>query len=154
LIAFHLSKEPSMTKPLDQQLSDLSVRAKRAEDAISSARKETSERVSARREEFRAAAAAAADQVDKDLRSAGTVLEGDWTALRGKVAADITRFKSKVAEKQVEINAIRLADRAARRESEACVAIDFALASIENAKLAVLDAVIADREASAARQPA
>jgi hypothetical protein len=41
----------------------------------------------------------------------------------------------------------RLADRAVRKESEACVAIDFALASIEDAKLAVLDAVIADLEA-------
>lgn len=142
-----------MTKPLDQQLADLSVRAKKAEDAINSARNDTRDRVVARREEFRAAAADAAERVDKDLRSAGASMEGDWTALRGKVAADIDRLKSKVADRQVELNATRLADRASRKESEACVAIDFALASIENAKLAVLDAVIADREAASA-QPA
>jgi hypothetical protein len=147
---FQSPQEPTMTKPLDQQLADLSVRAKKAEDAINSARKETRDRVVARREEFRAAAADAADRVDKDLRSAGASMEGDWTALRGKVAADIDRLKSKVADRQVELNASRLADRASRKESEACVAIDFAVASIENAKLAVLDA---DREAAGA-QPA
>jgi hypothetical protein len=101
---------------------------------------------------FRAGAVAAADQFDHDLQSAGETIEGDWNALRGKAAADIARLKSKVAEKQVERNVTRLADRAARRESEACVAIDFAVASIENAKLAVLDAVIADREAAEAQR--
>ncbi len=114
-----------MMKPLDELLADLSLRARKAEEAISAARKETSDGVTLRREAFRAAAAAAADRVDRDLRSAGTKLEGDWA---------------------------RLADRASRKESEACVAIDFAVASIENAKLAVLDAVIADREAAAVRE--
>jgi hypothetical protein len=141
-----------MPQPLDQQLAALSVRAKNAEDAINSARKEARDRVVVRREEFRVAAAAAADRVDQDLQSAGNAIEGDWNALRGKVTADIARLKSNVAERQVERNVTRLADRAARRESEACVAIDFALASIENAKLAVLDAVIADREAADAEQ--
>ena len=144
---FHpASKEPHM-KPLDQQLSDLSVRAKKAEDAIAEARRETRDRVAARREEFRAAAAAAADRVDQDLKSAGATLEQQWNALREKVTSDINRLRTNIAERQVERNVHRLADRASRKENEACVAIDFALASIEDAKLAVLDAVIAKREA-------
>jgi len=141
-----------MMKPLDELLADLSLRARKAEEAISAARKETSDGVTLRREAFRAAAAAAADRVDRDLRSAGTKLEGDWAALRDKVAADIGRLKSTFAGRQVELDAARLADRVVRRELEACIAIDFAFAAIENAKLAVLDAVIADREAAAVRE--
>ena len=143
-----------MTKPLEELLSDLSLRARKAEEAITTVRHETNDQATLRREQFRAAAAAAADRVERDLRTLGLKIEGDWTAVRSKVAADLARLKSKVSERQAELNAIRLTDRAMRRESEACVAIDFAAASIESAKLAVLDAVIADREASAARQPA
>lgn len=143
-----------MTKPLDQQLSDLAVRAKKAEDAISAARRETRDAVRARREEFRTQAAAAADRVNNDLQAAGDNLASDWSALKSKVAADITRLRTNAADLQVELNAVKLADRAERRETEAGVAIDFAVAAIENAKLAVLDAVIAEDAAASARQNA
>src|SRR4051812_41282628 len=140
-----------MTKPLDELLNDLSLRARHAEDAIGAVRRETHDGVVARREEFRAAAAAAADRVERDLQLVGTRLEGDWTALRRKGTSDLARLKSHVPDRQASLSSSRLVDRVARRESEACVAIDFAFAAIESAKLAVLEAVIADREASAAR---
>jgi hypothetical protein len=138
-------------KPLSEQLSDLSVRAKKAEEAIAATRSETRDRIVARRDEFRASAAAAADRVDQDLKGAGATLEEQWKALKDKVAADLNRLKTNISERQVERSVHRLADRATRKENEACVAIDFALASIEDAKLAVLDAVIAKREADDAR---
>ena len=134
-------------KPLDQQLADLSVRAKRAQEAIADARDETRERISARREEFRTAAVAAASKVDEDLRAAGVAIGNQWANVREKIVADIDHLRSNLAERQVERNVDRLADRADRKETDANVAIDFALASIENAKLAVLDAVIARRDA-------
>lgn len=133
-------------KPLHEQLADLSVRAKKAEDAFTAAKNETRDRILARREETRAAAVAAVNRVNHDLEAAGSTLEEQWNVLRNKVVADINRLKTNITERQVERNVHRLADRAARKESEAGVAIDFALASIEDAKLAVLDAMIANLE--------
>ena len=141
-------------RPLDEQLADLSVRAKQAQDAFEAARRETHDRVVARREEARAAAVAAADRVEKELQAAGASLESQWNALRQKVTADINRLKTTIADKQIERNVHRAADRAVRKENEARVAIDFALATIEDAQLAVLDAVIADREADEVRSSA
>jgi len=141
-------------KPLDEQLADLSERAKQARDAFEAARRETHDRVVARREETRAAAVAAADRVEKELQAAGASLESQWNALRQKVTADINRLKTTITDKQIERNVHRAADRATRKENEARVAIDFALATIEDAQLAVLDAVIADREADEVRSSA
>jgi hypothetical protein len=138
-------------KPLDQQLADLSVCAKQAEDSFAAARKETHDRVVARREKARASAAAFADRVDKDIQAVGDSVAGQWNSLQAKVAADISRLKATYDERQHDRAANRAENRAERLESEAGVAIDFALASIEDAKRAVLDAVAAKLEAQDAR---
>jgi hypothetical protein len=138
-------------KPLDQQLADMSVSAKEAEDDFAAARKETHDRVVARREEARARAAALADRVDKDLQNVGETAAGQWNALQAKVAADIDRLKTAYQQQQHERSVDRVVHRADRLESEAAIAIDFALASIEDAKRAVLDAVAARIEAAEAR---
>ena len=44
-----------MPKPLSEQLTELSVRAKHAEDALAAAKKETRDKVVARKEQARAA---------------------------------------------------------------------------------------------------
>ena len=51
-----------MTKRLSEQLSDLSVRVKSAEDAVAAARKEAHDKVVARRDEARNAAEAAIEK--------------------------------------------------------------------------------------------
>ena len=138
-------------KPLDQQLADMAACAKDAEDAFAAARKETHDRVVARREQARATAAAFADQVDKDIQSVGDWMSGQWSALQAKVAADISRLKENYEQRQHDRSVDRIVHHADRLESEAGVAIDFALASIEDAKRAVLDAVAARIEAAEAR---
>ena len=62
-----------MGRLLSEQLSDLSVRAKNAEDALVAAQKEAHDKVVARREQSRAAVNAAIEKVDQDLRSAGGI---------------------------------------------------------------------------------
>ena len=56
--------EQTMTKPLSEQLADLSVRAKHAEDAFSAAQKEAHEKIEARKQQARAAAATAVEKVN------------------------------------------------------------------------------------------
>ena len=141
-----------MNKPLHEHLADLSERAKKAEDSIRDARRETRDKVAARREEARVAAAAAVDRVNEDIRTFGDAITGQFNALRAKISDDFERLKAQREERQREKSVDRAESRAARKEEEASLAIDFALASIEDAKLAVLDAVIADIEADEVRR--
>jgi hypothetical protein len=136
-------------KPLDQQLADMSACAKEAQDSFAAARKETHDRVVARREQARASAAAFADRVDKEIQDVGDWMSGQWNALQAKVAADISRLKATYDQRQHDRSVDRVVQRADQLESEAAVAIDFALVSIEDAKRAVLDAVVARMEAGA-----
>ncbi len=140
-----------MIKPLSEQLADMSASAKKAEDTIEAARKETHDKIETRREQARAAASAAAAKVDADIKSVGAAVTGQWNALQTKVAADIDRLKEKRVQREHERDVKRAQDRAGRMEKEAEIAVEYAIASIESAKLAVLDAVIANVEVQEAR---
>jgi hypothetical protein len=140
-----------MPKPLSDQFADLSVRAREAENTLAAAQAETRDRLIARREQTRAAAAAAADRVQQDLRDAGIAISEQWNAFKEKVTSDVERLNAKVAERQVERDVQKAADRAARRDVQAAIAIDFAITAVEDAKLAALDAYIANVEADQAR---
>jgi hypothetical protein len=141
-----------MPKPLSQQLSDLAVHAKKAEDAIAAAQKESHDKVMARREQTRAAAAATVDKVNQEFKAVGEAAAQNWNALKTKIAADIDSLKATVAERRQERDMKRAEDHAQKLERQATVAIDYAIASIEQAKLAVLDAVIGRMEAQEGRR--
>src|SRR5216684_2499335 len=115
-----------MAKALSQQLADLSVRAKNTEDAVAAAEKEAQDKIEARKEQARAAAAKATEKVNQEIKSVGDTAVRNWTAVRAKIAADMNALK-------------------------AGVAIDYAIASVEQAKLAVLDAVSSRVEAEQAK---
>jgi hypothetical protein len=141
-----------MPKSMSDRLAELSMRARTVEDAVAAARGEQRAAVLARREQTRADAAAAADRVEQDLRSVGNAIAGQWKALQAKIQDDIERLKTNFADRRVERSVHHAADRAARLETDASIAIDYAAAAIEDAKLAVLDAVLADLEVAHVRQ--
>src|SRR5689334_3703860 len=114
-----------MAKPLSAQLADLSVRAKNAEDAIAVAQKEAHDKVVARRDQAHAAASAAIQKVDQDIKPASDNVVANWNALKAKVAE--------------------------RLEWEASFAINYAVAAIEEAKSAALDAIVGRVEAEKAK---
>jgi hypothetical protein len=143
--------EQNMAKRLSQQLADLSVRAKNAEDAIAGASKEAHEKIEARKEEARAAAAKATEKVKQEIESARDTAVKNWTAVRAKIAADIDSLKASVAQAKHEVDMRHADGHADRLEWEAGVAIDYAVASVEQAKLAVLDAVSSRVEAEKAK---
>ena len=133
---------------LSEQLADLSVRAKHAEDAVSAAQKEAHDKVLARREQARAAATAAAEKVNRDIKSAGDSVKsaGDaaakkWTAFQTKISNDLLSIKEGIAQKKQDLD-VRFAEKHADHlEWEAGLAVDYAIAAVEQAELAVLDAV-------------
>jgi exoribonuclease R len=136
---------------LSEQLSKLAEHAKRAEDAAAEARQEAHDELLARRAELRASAEAAVQQVDNELRSIGDSTAAHWNTLKAKVSGDLQGLKARMAEQKQELDARRAGKRADRLEDEAAFAIDYANASIEQAQLAVIDAIIGRLEAEEAR---
>src|SRR6516162_4124485 len=135
-----------MAKPLSEQLADLSVRAKHAEDAFSTAQKEAHDKLEARKQKARADATTAVEKVNQKIKSENDDAVRDWNAVKAKVAADIAALKANVVE-------VKQADRRADRlEWEAGFAIDYAIASVEQANLAVLDAIDGRVQAELAKQ--
>jgi len=141
-----------MAKKLSEQLADLSVRAKQAEDAVAAAKKETHDKIMSRWEQARADATASTDKVNQQIQSAGDSAAKDWNARKAKIAADMEYLKAKVLRKKHELDARRAESEADNLEWDAGVAIDFAIASVDQAKLAVLDALAGRIRAEEARQ--
>jgi hypothetical protein len=142
-----------MAKRLSEQLAELSVHAKNAEDAVVAAQKEAHEKVVARREQSRAAVTAAIGKVDQDLKSAGTKVSKNWAALQAKVASDLETFKAGIEERKHDRAVKRAENYAERLEDEAAFSIDYAISAIEQAELAVLDAIVGRVEAEQAKAP-
>jgi hypothetical protein len=143
---------------ISEQLADLSAHAKHVEDAVSAAQKEAHDKVMERREQARAAATATIEKVDQNIKAAGDGVKsvGDaaaqkWAALQTKIAGDLQSMKSGIAQKKHDFDARRAENYADNLEWQASLAIDYAIASIEQAELAVLDAVAGRIEAREAR---
>ena len=136
-----------MSKPLSEQLADLSARAKSAEDAVAAAKNEAHDNIVARREQVHSSAAALAEKVNQEIKSAKDASDAHWTSLKAKVAADSDYLKSAVQKEKHQIDVNRAENYADVMEGRAASAIDYAIASVEQAKLSALDAVIARLDA-------
>lgn len=130
-----------MTKQLSEQLADLSVRAKSAEQALDAAEKEAHDKVEARKQQAHAAATKAVEKVNQEVRSANNSATRNWATVKAKIADDMNHLKIDIANKKHGRDVKHAESRADRLEWEAGFAIDYAIASVEQAKLAVLDAV-------------
>jgi len=139
-------------RPLSEQLADLSVRVKNAEDAVAAAEKEAHDKVIAHRDQARAAAVAAIEKINRDMKSVSESAAGSWNALKAKVAADIDAMKAHAAQRKHEADVEIADDQAERQEETAAFSIDYAATSIELAKLAVLDAIVSRARAEALKK--
>ena len=72
--------------------------------------------------------------------------------MKAKIADDMNHLKANIAHDKHEHDVKRAESRADRLEWEAGFAIDYAIASVEQAKLAVLDAVDGRLAAEEAKQ--
>jgi hypothetical protein len=145
--------EATMAKRrLSEQLADLSVRVKNAEDAVAAAEKEAHDKVIAHRDQAHAAATAAIEKINRDIKSVSKSATGSWNALKTKVAADIDAMKAHAAQRKHEADVEIANDQAERQEETAAFSIDYAATSIELAKLAVLDAIVSRAHAEALKK--
>jgi hypothetical protein len=141
-----------MVKPLSEQLAELSVHAKSAEDAAAAAKKETHDKIVARREKVQSAATALTEKIGQQIKSAKDASDSQWVALKAKVAADNDHLKAAVKQGIQKIAADRAENYADVMEGRATSAIDYAIASVELAKLSVLDAILARVDAEATKR--
>ena len=143
-----------MAKQLSEQLADLSVHAKKAEDSVAAAQKETHDKIMSRWEQARSDATVTTEKVNQQIHSVSDNVAKDWNARKAKISADIDALKAKVVHKKRELDA-RLAEKDADRlEWDASLAIDYAIAAVDQARLAVLDAVAGRIQADEARRAA
>jgi len=86
-----------MTKRLSEQLADLSVRAKSAEQALDAAEKEAHDKIAAREEQAHAAATKAVERVNQDVTSADNTATRNRAAVKARIADDTNHLKADIA---------------------------------------------------------
>ena len=128
-------------KALSEQLAELSVHAKSVEDNFAAAQEEAHDKIAARKTEALAAAKTAVENVNKQIKSAGASATRDINALQAKITGDMNALKAYAVEAKHKLDVSRAENRAENLEWDAGIAIDYAIASVEQARLAVLDAI-------------
>ena len=141
-------------KPLSEQLANLSVRAKTAEEAAAGAQTEAHDKVVARVAQAQSAAEEAVQKVNHNIKSASDTASAKWNGLKAKIAADVDDLRSKVAQRKHDLSVKRAANYSQMLDEDASYAIDYAIASIEQAKVAVLDAIAGRIEVEKAKRTA
>ena len=91
------------------------------------------------------------EKVGQQIKSVKDASDSQWVALKAKVAADSDHLKAMVKKGMDKIAADRAENYAEAMEERATSAIDYAIASVELAKLSVLDAILARVDAESAK---
>ena len=85
------------------------------------------------------------------MKSAGDAAAKKWSAFQTKISNDLQSIKEGIAQKKQDLD-VRLAEKHADHlEWEAGVAVDYAIAAVEQAELAVLDALAGRMEVAKTR---
>jgi len=130
-----------MGKPLSEQLANLSAHVKNIEESAAAAKKEAHDKVVARVAQAQTAAEETVQKLNQNIKSASDTTSAKWNGLKAKIAADVDNLKSKVAQRKHDLSVTRAENYAESLDEDASFAIDYAIASVDQAKLAVLDAI-------------
>lgn len=128
-------------QPLSQQLSELSVQAKKAEDRVAKAQSETKERVQQQLEEAHREAEAALDRVQDDIQRASEGTKARSAQLRAKVNADMEGMREDASARRFEFEAWQANNFANDKAADAGAAIGYAIAAVKMAEVATLGAI-------------
>jgi hypothetical protein len=138
-----------MVKPVSEQLSDLSKRAKKAEDEAAAAQQKASADIERREEQIKADAANRKAQLQESASKAQDTVVSTWDGLTTQVQSDVDSLRAKIDFKKYEHDRDKAAQAADDAEDNAVRAINFAFDSIDYAETAVLDAIMARETAEA-----
>ena len=134
-------------KPLSQQLAELSVQAKNAENSITKAQTEAKERLQQKREQARQQTEHALEVVNQQFQQLTGDARTRFEATKFKVNSDFEQLKQRARESKQKLEAWQAANYAEDKETDARIAIDYAIAATKFAELATLDAIDARAQA-------
>jgi hypothetical protein len=137
-------------RPLSELLSEMSDRAKVAEDRTATARNETREQVEARIAKVKADTQRRREEAKAEGAKAEDDLTRHWQSLRAGVREHLDQIRGAIDERRDDHDAKVAVRRADRAEDNAADAIEFALYSIDEAEQSVLEAIDARLVATAA----
>jgi hypothetical protein len=126
---------------LPSNIAELQDLAKRIQEDAEAVRTEAREKLDARREEVRTRLTERMERLDSNLQKAAEKGGQDFLAFREKVKNDRQRLKDKLGERKEAYGAFFADATDEERQLGAAIAIDYAIATIQQARLAVLDAV-------------
>jgi uncharacterized membrane-anchored protein YhcB (DUF1043 family) len=128
-------------------LYDLAERAKVAEDRVSQAKTRSRDQLQAEVDNARETADAHAAQLQESASGAGEKMSQWWAEVQQNWQSHVAKVSSDIEGRKQEHDASRAARKADHAEDDAVAAVDFALAALEEAEYAVLDARLARMEA-------
>ena len=132
---------------LSDQLANPSQRAKEAEEHAAAARDKTKADVENDREMARATAQAQADRLHESADANRARISAWWHDVQRSWSQHVAAVKENIDDRRAEHDVDRANKRADNAEGDAAFAIDYAVAAIEEAEYAVLDASLARMEA-------
>ena len=138
-------------KPLSEQLTELSARAKKAEDDAAAAHAEQRAKIQDRVDKLQADTAARTAKVAAAGAAAKDQAVMQWHTLQQQVKANNDRIRADIDAKKAEHDKARAQRKAERAEDNAAAAIAFAYDAIDYSEAAVLDAVLTRADADAAQ---
>ena len=132
---------------LSDQLTELTARAKEAEDRAAAARDKSKAGLQADVETARASAQERAKKLRESAEANKNKLSVWWYDLQRTWNEHIAKIRDDIDTKRAEHDEDRAERRAEHRADDAAFAVDFAYTAIEEAEYAVLDAALARKEA-------
>ena len=129
-------------RPISEQLTDLTARARDTEAAVAAARDRDMQRLEQRKSQLRTAVTEANAAAHTSLDHARESLRQKLDQLRGNLQQARDTHDVKQAERRAE-----------RAEQDAADAIDFALYAFDEAEWTAIDAVLAGRPVDANQKP-
>ena len=132
---------------LSDQLTELTARAKEAEDRAAAARDKSKAGLQADVETARASAQERAKKLRESAEANKNKLSVWWYDLQRTWNEHVAKIRDDIDTKRAEHDEDRAERRAEHRADDAAFAVDFAYTAIEEAEYAVLDAALARKEA-------
>jgi hypothetical protein len=132
---------------LSDDLTKLAARAKDAEDNAVAAQGKAKADLEADVENARAVAQAEADRLHESADANRARISAWWHDVQRSWSQHVAAVKENIDDRKAEHDVDRANKRAEHAEGDAAFAIDYAVAAIEEAEYAVLDASLARMEA-------
>ena len=132
----------------NELMDELAERARQASERVHASASATKENL----ESEVSAARASAEQTNRQLEQKAAGARGEaskhWSAARQNWNAHIAEIRRKADAQKASLDLDRAQNRADDRETDAVMAVDFALQAVEEAEYEALDAILARAEAN------